>query len=135
MKILNTYGEVILQVNAKSLMNGTLENLNLQFADFSGMNLRAVKFKNCNLYGANFENSDLSFASFSNGDNPTILRCANLKNAALFYTNFNGADLGFANLELTKLYYSDIETANLNGAITKGAVFKDPCAIEETCAA
>ena len=100
-EIKNHDGEVILVVNADTLVGANLSSAYLR--PIAGFSLENADFSNMDLTGVNFEYTDLNGASFYN---------ANLSEA-----NFRGADLtgayfGKANLSKTTLRNAELRDVN-----------------------
>jgi uncharacterized protein YjbI with pentapeptide repeats len=94
------------------LINGTIDDCNLQGATFKGAALPGATLNNVDLTGANLTGANLYGATLSDA----TLTGANLSRASLQYANLTGVDLRQVNLTAANLEGADLEGALITSA-------------------
>lgn len=109
-------GEVIVTVEAGTLVGADLSHLNLDWANLTERELRDANFSHSSLAGANLSKADLRGANFDHA----VLAGTNLRGANLTGASLNGTLLGLAHLE-----GADLRLTHLNTSILKYARYDE----------
>jgi uncharacterized protein YjbI with pentapeptide repeats len=104
-----------------NICNTDFSGQSLPNADLSSTLLVERKLTGANLQGVNFNLSTLELTDFSQAN----LKSANLSRADLFGANFENADLTSANFNFADLSEVSFKGANMTGAITNRAIFRN----------
>jgi len=100
MKIFNTSGELILEIDSESLLHADLFDADLRHADLLGADLFDADLRHADLRDADLLGADLRDADLLGAD----LRYADLRGADLRYADLRGADLIVLQMDLWTAY-------------------------------